>query len=337
MQITQSRDLIAHLVNYEDPRLFSDSSLVHALFIADPYGDEIRIRTFEALLISYFVEKNTTSALLSDVNDYLENKNCPIPEETTIEQLLSNSKYLEKKGTKLVLRTSQIENLMEVRKEFKESREDTIHAMLTALAKKVGVSNEVLSAKVDVAGLIEEYLCAVFLEIRMMANYFRSTTTLFQRLSESSEFDYIISKHFSTILKDGPDRKEHFILIRSLFIESLAGLAHENNKYFASIFHNVLTLYYLNRNYKYAHGQLSRLKEKEIFLDTNTLYAFVCEASDYYSLLHYSLDKLNSMGARLSIFDKSLEEYHESLDFAMKNYHRGRETGFFLKPARPWI
>jgi hypothetical protein len=337
IQVTPTRSLSAYLVNYEDPRLIDDSSLVHTLFITDAYGDEIRTRTFEALIISYFIERNTKRASLMELESYFESKNCPIPQEATIDEILSNSKYLIKKGEVILLESEKADKLAEIGKEFTEIREATINRVIDIIGKRLGVSSNILAGKIRVAELIEEYLCAVFLEIRMMANYFRSTNTLFHRLSESSEFDYIIMKYFSSVLKDHASSKERFIMIRSLFIETLASLAQENNKYFAAIFHNVLTLYYLNRNFKYAHGQLSKLKEKEIFLDTNTLYAFVCQASDYYSLLHYSLDKLNTMGATLKAFDKSLDEYNESLDSSLRKYHGGRETGYFLKPERPWI
>ncbi|NUM42632.1 MAG: hypothetical protein HUU45_13485 [Leptospiraceae bacterium] len=337
VSISNERKIKIWLANYENPRVIEDSSLVHALFIADPSGDEVRIRTFEALIIECIVENGFSDIKLESVNSYFRRKNCPVPEKTTIEEILKKSKFLKRNKDFISLREETYERIGDIRKEFQNARQDAIDKVTNAFSSKLGVSKEILAQKLSIQNLIEEYLCAVFLEIRMMANYFRSTNSLFQRLSDSNEFDYIIFKNLEGLIAKQGKNKEQYGLIKTIFVKSLVELAEQQNKYIAAVFHNVLSLYYLNRNSRYAHGQLSKIREKEIFLDTNSLYAYLCEASNYYSLLHYSLEKLTSMGARIKLFDKSLEEYNESLNFALKRHQGARQAIFFWDSERPWI
>ncbi|GEM_PF-6213552 len=337
ISISKERKINTWLANYENPRIIEDSSLVHALFIADPSGDEVRLRTFEALMIECIVENNSSEVTLESFNSYLRDKNCPIPEKTTLDEILNKSKFLERNNDFISLRKENYKRIDEIKSEFQTARQEAIDEVTSAFSSRLGVSKEIVAQKLNIGKLIEEYLCAAFLEIRMMANYFRSTSSLFQRLADSNEFDYIIFKNLESFIDKQGKSKEQYTLIKTIFVRSLVDLAEQQNKYIAAVFHNVLALYYLNRNSKYAHGQLSKIREKEIFLDTNSLYAYLCEASNYFSLLHYSLEKLALMGARVKLFDKSLEEYNESLNFALKKYQGLKQTGFFLDPERPWI
>ena len=72
-------------------------------------------------------------------------------------------------------------------------------------------------------------------------------------------------------------------------------------------------LYYLNRNERYIHEQIATIRTKQIYLDTNTLYAYMCRASEHHSLVAYVVHKLNGMGVMPIVFDQSVREYNDAL------------------------
>jgi len=105
--------------------------------------------------------------------------------------------------------------------------------------------------------------------------------------------------------------------------------------YIASIFHNVLLLYYLNRNSRLSRGQLAAVKEKEIYLDTNTFYALTCRASNFHRILVFTFTRLRKLGSSVFLFDKSLIEYLESLESTLHKYRHKRHYEFV--DGGPWI
>jgi hypothetical protein len=330
--VTPTRELALYRVNYEDPRLLEDSSLAHALFIADPSGQKVRERTLETLILEYFLEHGTDETNLNHINPWLEEKSCPQLTAATIHDLCVKSQYLKCDGAKVYLEPDLRSRLNAIQKDFETERSNAIEFVRGRIARNIGVSEDTLEHETNLRALIEEYLCAVFLEIRMMANYFRSTASLFERLYESSEFDYILKQAYKT------EKIEQFVFFKRAFLEALKSLATSNNKYVASIFHNVLMLYYLNRNTRLAQGELRALREKQIYIDTNTLYAYRCEASVFHEIIAFALDRLKKLGASICLFDKSLEEYNSSLESALHRYRNDKGATYVWQGKyRPWI
>jgi len=103
VQITPKREITFWHVNYENPRLVEDSSLVHALFIASPSGDDVRNRAFETLLIECILENNNSSIPISDAIDWLDSRNCPNPGKTKLLEIIQKSEYLYIGADSLVL------------------------------------------------------------------------------------------------------------------------------------------------------------------------------------------------------------------------------------------
>jgi hypothetical protein len=94
-------------------------------------------------------------------------------------------------------------------------------------------------------------------------------------------------------------------------------------------------LYYLNKNSTLSRGQLAKIKGKEIYLDANTFYAYVCKSSTFYSILTFTVDRLKKLGSKLYVFDKSFIEYINSLDFTLRKYKNSHHYEFV--DGGPWI
>ena len=161
---------------------------------------------------------------------------------------------------------------------------------------------------IDIAAILDEYLSAVFLEVRMMANYFRRGYAIFETTSESfASFDYIIRRR----LPDGAD--DLIEPWRRGFILGLKKACAKSNLYIASVFHNVLATYYLNRSSSASSYQLKRLQDRVVYIDTNVLYALRVEASNYHELVETLLKNLSSLGVSIRVFPFTIEEYEASL------------------------
>jgi hypothetical protein len=332
--VTEKRTVETWLVNYDNPRLLQYSNLSHALFIADPSSVDVRDRAIEALIIEAIFDKGSKEISITDLQQAFQKKCCPDPGIIELKALLSRSSYLEESSSgNILLRVGVEENIQRIQMDFEKSRDEAVNFITRILSEKIGVPKETISEKLHTINLLEEYLCAVYLEIRMMANYFRSTNVLFEKLSATKEYDYIIVKYLRNVL---PEKLEEVTFVKREFLEALKELALTNNEYLASIFHNVLMLYYLNRNTKLSHGQLAVIKNKDYILDANTLYAYMCHASEYYEMLHYSVDKLVSFGAKFYVFDRSLDEYTESIESALSSYKNITKRASLIT-WQPWI
>ena len=97
-------------------------------------------------------------------------------------------------GTSYSLTSEGLAILERAKEDFGRAREDCIQTVQSTIIKQCGTPKA--TDVYDLAAIIEEYLCAIFSEVRMMANYFRGSSQLFN--SETSyldRFDYILRKH----------------------------------------------------------------------------------------------------------------------------------------------
>ena len=334
IDVTSIRTISTYLVNYENPRLINDSSLAHALFIADPSSTQIRNRAFEALLIEALTESGQDDLPLDDFFNWLRLRNLPEPSAPQLEYVVKNSKFIKigTNGSSISWIQDVKIKIQELQNQFSLEQQKAINFITSEISQRLNIQGDLLEEKLNISKMTEEYLCAVFLQIRMMANYFRSTGSLFERLSAHKDFDYIISKHFKAIC---PDRQEELLLFKRTFLEALTKLSMQKDTYIASIFHNVLLLYYLNRNSSLSRGQIAKLKDKAIYLDANTFYAYICEISTFHDILHFTLGKLQKLGSKLYLYDRSLEEYSKSLDYTIRKYQQKSHYEFI--DGGPWI
>lgn len=333
--INSTLSLTCYQVKYDDPRLVRDSSFVHALFIGSVAGDQARVRTIEALLLSALESQPDRRQTAAELVDWVAQQGAPAIPEVTILNIARQSQYLTVSDSNHVgVNEALQERITSIRGDFERDQESTVNAVESRLSATFGIPVIDLRRKLSVVSLIEQYLCAVFLEVRLMANYFQSTSTLFEKLSTAVEYDYVLRAQVRELLGNST---ELFNKFKSEFLKSLSVAASSDNRYIAAIFHNVLMLYYLNRNPNYLQNQIARLKSKRVFLDTNVLYALKCAASQFHIAIRYTLSKLHKLGVELCIFDQSVLEYNESL---LSTLHRSRSRDAFrleLNEKQPWI
>lgn len=142
----------------------------------------------------------------------------------------------------------------------------------------------------------------------MMANYFRDTSQLFDmEPNELEKFDYVLRRHLPF------NDARYFGDWRKAFVEGLRSTSGKENGYVAAVFHNVLATYYLNRSTKPSAYQANKLAERQLYLDTNILYALKVAASNYHEVVKYFIDRLSGLNIPIYVFPFTLAEYEKSL------------------------
>lgn len=334
LSVTENRMVGFSRLNYDDPWLAKDAALVHALFVAQPESADARSRAFEVLALEYLREQSNGSGTMEGFSRFLSGKRCPLPDQAALDRVVEDSALIERRDShRIALVDEATSRMREWESMYQKSRSEAVSALRESIAGETGLNSRVVEERIDLARFIEEYIGAVFVQLRLMASYYDSTKQFFERLSKQSEYDFIIRKHAAP-LQLPPDSMQ---LFRRVFLTGLRLLVSSENRYVAAVFHNVLMSYYLNRPSKYTEAQVSHLREKEYFLDTNTLYAYLVPSSEYHSVVRYAVDRLIRLGAIVRVTDKSVQEYNDSLFHALKRYRADRRTGLTFAEDYPWI
>jgi hypothetical protein len=322
--------LQVYRVDFLDPRTVNDSGLLHALFVAHPKATEARERLFELFAVELLLEQDTSD--LHGLLSWCRDKSYPIPDAATLSALLSRSSLVEETNDtppRYRIRDLARTELASAREVFKGARSTCIaevrHSLL-ALTKP-----EATLSDADVGSLVEDYLCAVFSEIRMMANYFRSTGSCFNLGPDTfRRFDYIIRRHVVGRLRVDLDEA------RQAVIAAIKRSADAGNQFIAAVFHNVLATYYLNRSTQASAYQEKKLRERQVFIDTNILYALRVPASNYHDLVAYFVERLAKVGAVLRVYPFSVEEYEHSL-LRVENGYGVSGPAEWIVRTNPWV
>lgn len=321
-------------LNYDDPRTADDSALVHAVFVAEPSAPEARSRAYEVLAIELLLSRVERTASFDEFASYLTAKGCPSPDEASMRTILGEADFIAfDNADQLRLRPSADERLSTFRKAFDDSKRHAVDAIAEAVADGTGMHPAAVKDRVRIDVLVEKYVQAVFMEVRIMANYYRSAEQFFEILQSDPEYDYIIGRHVAPLDLDSAA----LLLLKRRFLIALRTLARARNNYIAAVFHNVLLLYYLNANTRYVQRQLTRVRSKTYYLDTNALYALLVPASAYHSFLNFAVERIRKLGAPVRVLEQSVEEYNESLYSALKRFTAAHSTTVENPQDRPWI
>jgi hypothetical protein len=324
--------LKVYYVDFDDPRTVEDTSLIHALFIAHKEAGAARERLFELFALEFLLERSHLRDL-DELQNWAQARNYPMATREQLREILERSPLIaqEPDGTATLysLSAEARTTLQEARDEFRRAQGECMEDVSRSVAEKT--RTEAALKAVNLSALVEDYLCAVFSEIRMMANFFHHTRDVFEAGPDAfRRFDYILKRH----LTDLPTK--YFDEWRDGFLWGLRAAAQKNNMYIAAVFHNVLATYYLNRSTQVSPYEEKKLQRRKIFLDTNVLYSLMVPASTFYGVTRYFVDRLRKVGVRFRVFPFTVEEYEHSLSNVEKQY-RGRIPSEFLVKWNPWL
>jgi hypothetical protein len=325
--------IAVYVIDFADPRTVADSSLVHALFVAHPKAEEARDRLFELFILEFLLEHESLSDFVT-LRKWANKKQYPLPPvDDRLRDIVAGSQYIDKavlaNAVQYRLSMDARRTLNQARDEFRRARATCVSYVTDSIASIIG--DESATNSIDMAELVEDYLCAVFSELRMMANYFRETFHLFESgRSLFARFDYILKRRLDAA------RLRYFDDWRDGFLRGLKTVAEQGNSYVAAIFHNVLATYYLNRASTPSHYQIDKLAARTIILDTNVLYSLVVPASPYHELVLYFVDRLRSLGATVLVYPFTIEEYETSLKTVERDFPSGHPTAQLIA-RNPWL
>jgi hypothetical protein len=333
-EITSRRATGFALLSYEDPRLTEDSAIVHAVFVAEARSGEARAKSYEVLALEYLMFVHGGEGSVTGFCDFIHSKECPVPDTQSLERILGDSTLvnLSTDGT-LFLTAETNAKLVTWRQTYDQAKSNAIRKIAEGIGPHIGLSADAVLSSIELDRLSVEYISAVFMEVRMMATYYQSTDAFFERLGSGREFDYVIQRHLRPLQLESA-RQE---LFKRLFLHAVSDLASRDNPYIASIFHDVLMLYYMNRSEKHAAVQRSLVAGKRYFLDTNALYSLMVPASEHHQIVKFCVERLHAMQANVYVFDRSVAEYNDSLFSTLYRIENERTTGFEFVQDSPWI
>jgi len=319
-------------VNFLDPRTVKDSSLIHAVFVAHPQTSEARMRVLELLIVDCLLQSH--QALTSDqILEWGRATNQPISQVTQIEKMIPTMSMVEavpgKGKAAYQVRDAFKKDIAAAQEEFSTAKEACVQDVRQSIVSQFQSENAVQG--VELPELIENYLCAVFSEIRMMANYFRDTYRLFE--TDTSTF-----KRFRWILRRSiADIDERlFNDWEVAFIRGLKQSSEANNLYIAAVFHNVLAAYYLNRTASASAYQVDKLTKRRIYVDTNVLYSLLVSASSYHEVVKDLANRFSKLGVQIYVYPFTIEEYETSLRGVVSQFKSGTPSARLID-WNPWL
>ncbi len=329
---TLTEKVPVYYAEFLDPRTTNESALLHALFISHPKSQDARDRVLELFILEYLLEK-TVLTDFTDFNKWARHKSySPLP-HAKLKELCDQSSYIDNTAPtdtiSYSLSDTGLAALKQSQDEFQKAREECIQLVLSSIVNRCGTPRAIEGH--DIAQVIEDYLCAIFSEIRMMANYFRETSEVFDADSNLLErFDYVLKRHF--VFSDHP----YFSEWKHALLKGLQLASRADNRYVAAIFHNVLATYYLNRSPKSSAYQVDKLKQRILYIDTNVLYASRVAASSYHEVVRYFIDRLAQLELVINVFPFTIEEYEASLALVAHEVKKNEVSTFLLR-WNPWL
>jgi len=331
-KVSTNENINLFYVAFSDPRTFENDALAHLLFVAHEGAKETRNKIFCFFLIEYLIENGELSDL-SKFEKWSRSKGYSTLPQKEITQLLSSENLFEKERIQDVtiyrLRGDQLINIKKAREDYEASVKQAVQIVKKEIIKDTRTEKAVEGF--DIKEIMEEFLCGVFSEIRMMANYFRDTTHFYESNPKNFEgYDYIIERHLEYL---DPSLVNKW---KMAFFRGLKIVSQQENIYISAIFHNILAGYYLNRSFHSSPYQLEKLQERVIFLDTNVLYALKCKSSNYYERIQYFSERLKKINVKLRIFPFTLSEYEMSLEGVQMAYEKDPYSSYLLN-WNPWL
>ena len=335
VNIANTRSINLFKIEYDDPRLIEENYLVQTIFFADTKSDSIRDKVIGARIIEIVSAQENKKINKEILISELKNKNINLTEEH-LKRIILNNTLLSFDGNNVCIGEEKEVDLDSLKNDFNTEKEKAINFIATNLSLAFGgFTPEEFRELVDFEGLLQEYLFAVFGDIKNVVSYYNCDKQMdfYDRFLNPNYFDSILKEKVKDINNFGDENR---LLFKKEFLRALGLLTKQQSKYISYIFHNVLINYYLNRNERYLINQLKRLKEKTFYLDTNTFYSYKVSASQYHQKAQYIFDKLKSLSCNLRMFNVSVREFNDALNRS-KTIYKSDPCSATRGKTIPWI
>lgn len=335
VSIANARTINLFKIEYDDPRLIEENYLVQTIFFADTKSDSIRDKVIGSRIIEIVSAQENKEINKEILISELKNKNINLTEEH-FKRIISNNTVLSFDENNVFIRKEKEVDLEKLKIDFNDEKEKALNFIATNLSLAFGgFTSEEFRELVDFENLLQEYLFAVFGDIKNVVSYYNCEKQMdfYDRFLNPNYFDSILKEKVKDINNFGDENR---LLFKKEFLRALGLLTKQQSKYISYIFHNVLINYYLNRNERYLNNQLKRLKEKTFYLDTNTFYSYKISASQYHQKAQYIFDKLKSLSCNLRMFNISVREFNDALNRS-KSIYKSDPCSATRGKTIPWI
>jgi hypothetical protein len=170
-KVSTNESITIYCVAFCDPRTFENDALAHLLFIAHKESAETRNKIFRFFLVEYLME-NAQLSELDKFENWSRSKGYSYLPRDEIRQLLSDRTLfeLESIGNISTYKLRE-ERILEIKKEqegYKGAVDQAVKTVCDEIIKDTGTEKAIDGF--DVKKIMDEYLCGLFSEIRMMAN-----------------------------------------------------------------------------------------------------------------------------------------------------------------------
>ena len=333
--IENARSINLYKVEYDDPRLIEENYLVQTIFFADTKSDSIRDKVIGSRIIEIISAQEDKKINKEILISELKNKKINLTEDY-LKKIVSNNSVLSIDENNVFIEEEKNVDLERLKKEFEAEKENALNFIATNLSLAFGgFTPGEFRELVDFEGLLQEYLFAVFGDIKNVVSYYNCEKQMdfYDRFLNPNYFDSILKEKVKDINNFGDENR---LLFKKEFLRALGLLTKQQSKYISYIFHNILINYYLNRNERYLINQLKRLKEKTFYLDTNTFYSYKVSASQYHQKAQYIFDKLKSLSCNLRMFNISVREFNDALNRS-KTIYKNDPCSATRGKTIPWI
>ena len=232
ISIANSRTINIYKIDYEDPRELEENYLVQTIFFADSKSDSIRDKVIGSRIIEIVSLKENKQLSQDKLISELKNKKINISEEH-LKKIIQNNSVLLLEENNVTIKSEKESDLETLKHDFYKEKEDTLNFIAENLSSAIGgFTADEFREIIDFDGLLQEYLFAVFGDIKNVVSYYNCEKQMdfYDRFLNPNYFDSILKekvKHIDNF--DDENRalfkKEFlqriFILWHTIFIRTM--------------------------------------------------------------------------------------------------------------------
>jgi hypothetical protein len=303
---------------YDNPRTFKESALFDATFLMSEEAEKAREKCITFLIYQSIHENTNNKCNLDQIQKYISKYLMSDIPKAYLLELINNNDNIIKKDKCFELNEYILNKMDSAKKEYLDSKfsmVDYVHKSIT----NEGFDLE--NVKID--KLLDDLLCSIFGDFKLMANYTQmSFIHIDIKPKEMHRHERIFKKYFPLIFEKDEVEYE---LIKNQIIQCLKNIPKNCEFYIASVFHNILGSFYLNKKEDFFVEQQKRLKNITIYLDTNILLSYFFENANAHEKIRYVIEQCRKREIKLRVFYRTCQEYDNHLKFVHDLYHKMKE------------